>query len=186
MSNTNIQFDDALQRARAIFQAKHNDYGSSWRIMRPQTLTDQILIKARRIRNIEDGLEPMVKEDNTDEFMGILNYSLMALIQLEKGARIEADLDAVQSLAAYNAKAKECRDLMTCKNHDYDEAWRSMRVSSFTDIILTKLQRIKEIEGHSGRTIVSEGVASNYMDIAIYAVFAIIKLTEERQCRHAD
>lgn len=186
MSNTNIQFDDALQSARKVFLAKHRDYGSSWRIMRPVTLTDQILIKARRIRNIEEGLEPLVKEDTMDEFMGILNYSLMALIQLDKGAQIEADLDEAQSLEAYDGRAKACRDLMTRKNHDYGEAWRSMRVSSFTDIILTKLSRIKEIEGHSGQTSVSEGAASNYMDIAIYAVFAIIKLTEERQARHAE
>lgn len=185
MSDTNKQFNDILKQARKVFEAKHRDYGSSWRIMRPSTLTDQILIKARRIRNIEEGLEPMVKEDTMDEFMGILNYSLMALIQLDKGAGMEADLDEEQSLAAYDAKGKECQDLMSRKNHDYGEAWRSMRVSSFTDIILTKLSRIKEIESHSGQTFVSEGVGSNYMDIAIYAIFAIIKIAEDRQARNA-
>ena len=185
MSNTDTttQFDAALQRARKVFIAKHHDYGSSWRIMRPVTLTDQILIKARRIRNIEEGLEPLVKEDTTDEFTGILNYSLMALIQLEKGASMDADLDEAQSLALYDAAAGECRSLMMRKNHDYGEAWRSMRVSSFTDIILTKLSRIKEIESHCGHTDVSEGAASNYMDIAIYAVFAIIKLSEHHDVR---
>lgn len=186
MSNTNIQFEDVLKSARKVFVAKHRDYGSSWRIMRPSTLTDQILIKARRIRNIEEGLKPKVDEDNVKEFIGILNYSLMSLIQLDKGAGMAADLDESQSLSVYDAKAKECYDLMTCKNHDYDEAWRSMRVSSFTDIILTKLSRIKEIEGHSGRTTVSEGVGSNYMDIAVYAIFAVIKLTEERQPECAE
>lgn len=180
MSKTDDQFKAALKGARKIFKEKHGDYGSSWRIMRPSTLTDQILIKARRIRNIEDGVEPMVKEDNMDEFMGILNYSLMALIQLERGAGIDADYDEPQSLGAYDAQAGKCFDLMSRKNHDYDEAWRSMRVSSFTDIILTKLRRIKEIEDHRGQTLVSEGAASNYMDIAVYAVFAIIKLTEKR------
>lgn len=176
--NTLEQFDRALTICRDIFSKKLKDYGPSWRIMRPRSVTDQLYIKAKRIRTLEEGTA-MVDEGILGEFMAIVNYGLVGLIQLERGYADEIDMNADEALELYDKKARMARDLMAAKTHDYGDAWRGMRVNSYTDFILTKLQRVKEIEGNSGHTIVSEGIDSNYMDIINYAVFGIVKLTED-------
>lgn len=175
--NTLEQFDRVLSICRDIFSKKLKDYGPSWRIMRPRSVTDQLYIKAKRIRTLEEG-EAMVDEGILGEFMAIVNYGLVGLIQLEKGYADEADMSSEEAMKYYDEKVALARSLMAAKTHDYGDAWRGMRVNSYTDFILTKLQRVKEIEENSGRTIVSEGIDSNYMDIINYAVFGIIKLTE--------
>ncbi|MDE5918022.1 MAG: DUF1599 domain-containing protein [Duncaniella sp.] len=172
------QFDCALDLCRDIFSKKLKDYGPSWRIMRPRSVTDQLYIKAKRIRTLEEG-EAMVEEGILGEFMAIVNYGLVGLIQLERGYADEADMTADEAIGLYDAKAALARKLMAAKTHDYGDAWRGMRVNSYTDFILTKLQRVKEIEENCGRTIVSEGIDSNYLDIINYAVFGIVKLTEK-------
>ncbi|MCM1052058.1 MAG: DUF1599 domain-containing protein [Paenibacillus sp.] len=177
MSTLN-QFDNALSLCRDIFDKKLRDYGASWRIMRPRSITDQLYIKAKRIRTLEEG-EAMINEGILGEFMAIINYGLIGLIQLELGYADEADIPAEEAMRLYDSKAKIARDLMAAKTHDYGDAWRGMRVNSYTDFILTKIQRVKEIEGNSGRTLISEGIDSNYLDIINYAVFAVIKLTGE-------
>lgn len=176
--DTNQQFDAAMAQCRDIFAKKLHDYGASWRILRPQSLTDQLFIKAKRIRSLETKGQSLVGEGILPEFMALINYGLVGLIQIERGYVDTVDITPEQALQFYDKHAKEASELMKRKNHDYDEAWRDMRVSSFTDIILTKLQRIKEIENLNGHTLVSEGVASNYMDIVNYAVFGVIKLSE--------
>lgn len=172
------QFDCALDLCRDIFSKKLKDYGPSWRIMRPRSVTDQLYIKAKRIRTLEEG-EAMVEEGILGELMAIVNYGLVGLIQLERGYADEADMTADEAIGLYDAKAALARKLMAAKTHDYGDAWRGMRVNSYTDFILTKLQRVKEIEENCGRTIVSEGIDSNYLDIINYAVFGIVKLTEK-------
>ena len=174
--DTTREFSEIKGLCRTIYKKKMLDYGTSWRIMRPSSLTDQIFIKAKRIRSLEEkGVEnAMVNEGIEPEFIGIINYCVMALIQLELGPGDA--LDPESAMRHYDAKFDAATSLMTNKNHDYDEAWRGMRVSSFTDIILQKLLRTKEIESHHGKTIVSEGVDANYMDMINYAVFALIKL----------
>ena len=179
MSTLN-QFDNALSLCRDIFDKKLRDYGASWRIMRPRSITDQLYIKAKRIRTLEEE-EAMIDEGILGEFMAIINYGLIGLIQLELGYADEADIPAYEAIGLYNAKVKMARDLMAAKTHDYGDAWRGMRVNSYTDFILTKIQRVKEIEGNSGRTLISEGIDSNYLDIINYAVFAVIKLTGETE-----
>lgn len=174
---TDTQFREALASCRAIFAAKLADYGASWRIMRPASITDQIFIKAKRIRSLETKGVAMIDDDILSEFKAIVNYGITGLIQLEMGAADTTDISAEEALALYDARATEAYGLMTRKNHDYDEAWRGMRVNSYTDFILTKLQRVKEIEDHEGHTSVSEGIASNYLDIVNYATFGIIKLS---------
>lgn len=171
------QFDGALALCRDIFNKKLTDYGASWRIMRPRSITDQLYIKAKRIRTLEEG-EALVDEGILGEFMAIVNYGLVGLIQLEKGYADEADISAVDAMKLYDQRAAQARDLMAAKTHDYGDAWRGMRVNSYTDFILTKLQRVKEIEENAGKTIVSEGIDSNYLDIINYAIFGIVKLTE--------
>jgi len=174
--DTAKQFGEAITVCRDIFSKKLQDYGTSWRVMRPMSLTDQIYIKARRIRSLEEkGIEQAaVHEGIEPEFIGIVNYCAIALIQMELGSGdIISNQDA---LDLYDRQIKRATDLMLNKNHDYDEAWRHMRVSSFTDIILQKLLRTKEIEGNDGHTIISEGIDANYMDMINYALFAIIKL----------
>ena len=146
--------------------------------MRPRSVTDQLYIKAKRIRTLEEG-EAMVEEGILGEFMAVVNYGLVGLIQLERGYADEADMTADEAIGLYDAKAALARKLMAAKTHDYGDAWRGMRVNSYTDFILTKLQRVKEIEENCGRTIVSEGIDSNYLDIINYAVFGIVKLTEK-------
>jgi len=176
---TTRQFGEAMALCRDIFAKKLHDYGASWRIFRPSSLTDQLFIKAKRIRSIETTGQAMIDEGVLPEFMALINYGIIGLIQLERGFVDTVDIDKEEALRLYDSHAKELTELMIRKNHDYNEAWRDMRVSSFTDIILTKLQRIREIENHDGHTIASEGVASNYMDIVNYAAFGVIKLTEQ-------
>lgn len=169
------QFDAVKNICRDIFEKKMHDYGTSWRMMRPMSLTDQIMIKARRIRSIEEkGGVHAVPEGVEPEFIGIVNYCAMAIIQCRLGCG--SDLPAEETLALYNKSIEEATSLMTDKNHDYDEAWRDMRVSSFTDIILQKIFRTKQIEEHDGQTLISEGVEANYMDMINYSIFALIKL----------
>ncbi len=171
------QFDKALAICRNIFEKKLKDYGASWRIMRPRSITDQLYIKAKRIRTLEEG-EAMVNEGILGEFMAIVNYGIVGLIQLERGYADEVDMTPEEAMALYDANVRITRDLLAAKTHDYGDAWRGMRVNSYTDFILTKLQRVKEIESNHGKTLVSEGIDANYMDIINYAIFAIIKLTD--------
>jgi len=179
--NTEEQFKRAMGECRSLFEKKLHDYGASWRILRPSSLTDQLFIKARRIRSLEVKKEAYVNEGIRPEFMALINYGIVGLIQLDRGYSDEVDITPAEALDLYDGFADSSLQLMLRKNHDYDEAWRMMRVSSYTDIILTKLQRIKEIENLNGETIVSEGIGSNYMDIINYAVFGLIKLTEEKE-----
>lgn len=172
------QFDRAIERCRTMFKAKMHDYGPSWRIMRPRSITDQIFIKAKRIRSLETKKMAMVNEGILPEFIGIVNYGIMGQIQLAKGYADLKDISPDEALQLYDKYMGETRALMIKKNHDYDEAWRSMRVSSYTDLILMKIERTKEIEDNNGMTEVSEGIDANYMDMVNYSIFAIIKLTE--------
>lgn len=177
-NDTNSQFDAALARCRDIFSHKLADYGASWRILRPQAVTDQLFIKAKRIRTLETTGQSAVGEGILPEFIAIVNYSIVGIIQLEQGYADTKDISPEEALRFYDEVAARARTLMLAKNHDYDEAWRMMRVLSYTDLILTKIERTKEIEDHQGVTIVSEGIDANYMDMLNYAVFGIIKLTE--------
>jgi len=179
MTETSRQFGQAIALCKEVFINKMKDYGSAWRILRTSSLTDQIYIKANRIRSIELKGERKVDEGIRPEFIGIVNYSVMALIQLELGIEGDHDLDEKEALRLYDQHLRSARELMEDKNHDYDEAWRNMRVSSYTDIILMKLKRIKQIEDKEGETLVSEGVDANYRDIINYALFALIKLEEK-------
>lgn len=179
MNTTELEFDNALAACRSVFAAKLEDYGASWRIMRACSITDQLYIKAKRIRSIGTKCDRRVDEGILPEFMAIVNYGLIGLIQLENGYSDDVDITPDEALALYDKFASAARSLMLDKNHDYDEAWRMMRVCSYTDFILTKISRIKEIEDHNGLTTVSEGIDSNYMDIVNYAVFGVIKLQEE-------
>lgn len=178
MPDTLKQFDEAITRCRKTYTDKLKDYGSSWRLMRPESITDQILIKANRIRSLEIKKESMVGEGILPEFIAIVNYGIIGLIQLDKGASDTKDISIEEATSLYDRLMAETRDLMIAKNHDYDEIWRRMRVSSYTDFILTKLMRTKEIEDNQGHTSVSEGIGANYMDMINYAIFGIIKLTE--------
>ncbi len=177
--NTIEEFKEVRKVCRTVFEKKMLDYGTSWRVMRPMSLTDQIYIKARRIRTLEENGEDFaaVNEGIEPEFIGIINYCAMALIQLNLGPG--DPLPPAEALELYDKAVDAATSLMLHKNHDYDEAWRHMRVSSFTDIILQKLMRTKEIESNNGRTVVSEGIDANYMDIINYAIFALIKLRFE-------
>ena len=177
-SRTIQQFDELIVRCKDIYVKKTTDYGTAWRVLRPKSLTDQIFIKAKRIRTIEELETTMVNEGRETEFLGIVNYCIMALIQLDLGAQITADMPADEAIEWYDQKVVEARDLLKQKNHDYGDAWRSMRVSSITDLILMKLLRTKQIEDNEGKTLISEGIAANYLDILIYAIFALIRLEE--------
>ena len=174
--DTNKEFEAIMAECRELFAKKLHDYGVSWRILRPSSLTDQLFIKAKRIRSLEIKKESLVGEGIRPEFVALINYGIVGLIQTEKGFADTVDISVEEALELYDRYAHEALELMKRKNHDYDEAWRSMRVSSYTDFILTKLQRIKEIEDLDGKTLVSEGVEGNYMDIINYAVFGAIKL----------
>ena len=180
-SKTEGQFRNVMAECRTLFAKKLHDYGASWRILRPSSLTDQLFIKAKRIRSLEVKKVSKVGEGIRPEFIALINYGIVGLVQLELGYVDEVDMTPEEALAAYDRHATEALELMLKKNHDYDEAWRGMRVSSYTDFILTKLQRIKEIEDLNGETLVSEGIDSNYMDIINYAVFGCIKLGEEAE-----
>ena len=177
-TKTEQQFKSAMQECRALFEKKLHDYKASWRILRPSSLTDQLFIKAKRIRSLEIKKESLVGEGIRPEFVALINYGIVGLIQLDKGFADSVDITNDEAMTLYDKYAGEALQLMTRKNHDYDEAWRTMRVSSYTDFILTKIERVKEIENLGGNTLVSEGIASNYMDIINYAVFGVIKLSE--------
>ena len=176
--NTEQQFRQVMAECRTLFAKKLHDYGAAWRIMRPSSITDQIYIKANRIRSIETKGVALVDEGIRPEFIGIVNYAIIGLIQLELGfSDVVDDMSADEALTAYDRWADKTLKLMLRKNHDYDEAWRGMRVSSYTDLILMKIFRTKQIESLSGATLVSEGIDANYMDMMNYAVFGLIKLT---------
>ncbi len=167
-----------MDRCRDIFAKKLSDYGASWRIMRPESITDQLFIKAKRIRTLETDVA-LINEGILPEFIALVNYGIVGQIQLEKSYADSVDIPADEALVLYDRFAKMTIDLMAAKTHDYGDAWRDMRVHSFTDLILTKIQRIKQIEDNGGATSVSEGIDSNLMDIINYSIFAIIKLTDD-------
>ena len=174
MKNTAQEYDTIIAICRTLFINKMKDYGSAWRILRLPSLTDQIFIKAQRIRSLQENEVRKIDEDEKGEFIGIINYSIMALIQLELGVVDQPDLNTEKATALYDEKIKITKALMEAKNHDYGEAWREMRVSSLTDLILQKLLRVKQIEDNKGKTLVSEGIDANYQDMINYAVFALI------------
>ena len=178
MKNTSQEYDKVISVCQDLFKKKMTDYGSAWRILRLPSLTDQIFIKAQRIRSLQENEVRKVDEDETGEFIGIINYCIMALIQLELGVADQPDLGVAKAVDLYEAKIALTKKLMEDKNHDYGEAWREMRVSSLTDLILMKLLRVKQIEDNKGATIVSEGLDANYLDIINYSIFALIRLEE--------
>ncbi len=180
-TNTEDQFRDIISECRSLFEKKLHDYGASWRILRPSSLTDQLYIKAKRIRSLEIKKESLVGEGIRPEFIALINYGIIGLIQLDRGFADSVDITPDEALELYDCYAADALQLMIRKNHDYDEAWRSMRVSSYTDLILTKIERIKEIEDLHGQVLVSEGIDANYMDVVNYAVFGAIKLKEGEQ-----
>ncbi|WP_103070962.1 DUF1599 domain-containing protein [Aquimarina sediminis] len=178
MQDTSIQYDEVITTCRNLFVKKMKDYGSAWRILRLPSLTDQIFIKAQRIRSLQENEVRKVDEGESSEFIGIINYSIMALIQLEKGVAQQPDLSSEEIIELYDTHIGITKTLMMNKNHDYGEAWRDMRVSSLTDLIIQKLLRVKQIEDNKGKTLVSEGIDANYQDMINYAVFAMIHLNE--------
>lgn len=179
MHNTTEQYTRVIEKSREIFAKKTKDYGTAWRILRSSSLTDQIFIKANRIRTLQETGTNKVGESIEEEFVAIVNYCVMALIQLEKGDNLALDLSAMETLELYDQYVDIAMQLMEKKNHDYGEAWRDMRVSSLTDLILMKILRVKQIEDNSGQTLISEGIDANYYDMLNYAVFALIHLTEK-------
>jgi len=178
MQRTSEQYDAVITQCRILFVNKMKDYGSAWRILRLPSLTDQIFIKAQRIRQLQENEVKKVDEDEIPEFIGIINYSIMALIQLEEGVADEPDFNVEEATNLYDKHVQITKSLMEDKNHDYGEAWREMRVSSLTDLILQKLLRVKQIEDNLGKTIVSEGIDANYQDMINYAVFALILMRQ--------
>lgn len=180
MDRTLKQYDEVITACKELFIKKMNDYGTAWRILRPKSITDQIFIKAQRIRSIDDKGAQKIPDGVYSEFIGIVNYSVMALIQLEINNYNDLNLDANSAIQLYDNYTAQARKLMEDKNHDYGEAWRDMRISSLTDIILMKILRTKQIEDNMGITEVSEGVDANYSDMINYAVFALIKINEEK------
>lgn len=180
MQDTSKQYDIIITKCRDLFIKKMKDYGSAWRILRLPSLTDQIFIKAQRIRGLQENEVHKIDEGESSEFIGIINYSIMALIQLEKGVVEQPDLSLDESIALYDKHAKVTKTLMTNKNHDYGEAWRDMRVSSLTDLIIQKILRVKQIEDNQGKTLVSEGIDANYQDMVNYSIFAMIHLGEAK------
>jgi hypothetical protein len=178
MNNTSAAYDSVIAKCRALFTNKMKDYGCAWRILRLPSLTDQIFIKAQRIRSLQENDVRKVDEGEAGEFIGIINYSIMALIQLELGVADQPDLTDAVATSWYDTKIKETKTLMENKNHDYGEAWRDMRVSSLTDLIIQKLLRVKQIEDNKGKTLVSEGIDANYQDMINYAIFALILMNE--------
>jgi len=177
MADTKQQFKTLIKECRSLFENKLKDYGPSWRILRPSSLTDQLFIKANRIRNLETNQDSKIDEGIRPEFIAIVNYGIIGLIQLAKGYANQTDISNEAALELYDSYMDETEQLMYAKNHDYGEAWRGMRISSYTDMILMKLYRTKQIEIHDGKTLVSEGINANYMDMINYALFGLIKLT---------
>ncbi|RZN81998.1 MAG: DUF1599 domain-containing protein [Winogradskyella sp.] len=178
MSETSKQYDAVVAKCQSLFVNKMSDYGSAWRILRLPSLTDQIFIKAQRIRSLQQNDVRKVDEDEVSEFIGIINYCVMALVQLKKGVVEQPDMNTEEATELYDHNIAITKQLMLDKNHDYGEAWRDMRVSSLTDLILQKLLRVKQIEDNAGKTIVSEGIDANYQDMINYAIFAMIHLGE--------
>ena len=176
MPNTKEQFEKVISICRELFEKKLTDYGPSWRLMRPTSITDQIFIKANRIRSLETKGVSMIDEGIRPEFIAIVNYGIMGQIQLALGYADTTDITNEKALELYDKYMTMTKELMYAKNHDYDEAWRSMRISSYTDLILMKIYRTKQIESHHGKTLVSEGIDANYMDMVNYALFGLIKL----------
>ena len=181
MERTLKQYDEVVAECMALFTKKAQDYGTAWRILRVPSLTDQIMIKAQRIRTLQTVGESRVGEGIRSELVGIINYAAMALVQLERGVVDVPDLEAGDAVALVRRSIEQARDLMERKNHDYGEAWRNMRVSSLVDLILMKLLRIKQIEDNQGNTLVSEGIGANFLDIVNYGVFAMVQLDEAGQ-----
>lgn len=180
MKNTSKQFNDIIAQCRDLYTKKLQDYGPAWRVLRLPSLTDQIFIKASRIRTLQEATQRMVDEGEESEFIGIINYAIMALVQLELGFADQPDLSTEEAVDFYDKYAKMAHDLMMKKNHDYGEAWRDMRVSSITDLIYQKVLRTKSIEDNKGLTIVSEGLDANYLDMINYSIFALILLEEQK------
>ena len=176
MADTSKEYNEVIDTCRSLFQKKMKDYGSAWRILRLSSLTDQIFIKAQRIRGLQQNKHQRVDEGQVSEFIGIINYCVMALVQLEKGVVEQPDIEVAEALELYDKKIAATKQLMMDKNHDYGEAWRDMRVTSLTDLIIQKLLRVKQIEDNQGKTLVSEGIDANYQDMINYAVFAMIHL----------
>ncbi|MBN2663932.1 MAG: DUF1599 domain-containing protein [Bacteroidales bacterium] len=176
--NTSEQYDKVIDICREIFVKKLQDYGTAWRILRPESLTDQIYIKANRIRSIEVIGESKIDEDIKSEFIGIVNYAIISLIQLELGFADKVDLEVEKATDLYSKYFNNAKELMMKKNHDYGEAWRMMRISSYTDLILMKIFRTKQIEDNKGLTLISEGIDANYYDMINYSVFGLIKISE--------
>ncbi len=174
--NTSAEYDAVIKICRDLFIKKTTDYGTAWRILRPTSITDQIFIKAQRIRTLEDKKVSKVGEDIVGEYIGIVNYCVIAMMQLELSSDAPQELDPNEVTINFDVKIKETKELMFAKNHDYGEVWRDMRVSSLTDLILMKILRVKQIEDNDGKTLASEGVKANYQDMINYAVFALIKL----------
>ncbi|PHN07495.1 DUF1599 domain-containing protein [Flavilitoribacter nigricans] len=180
MEQTVAQYKEVVQTCRELLLAKHRDYGSSWRILRPSSLTDQLYIKAKRIRGIEESGTNLVGDSVEGEYQGLVNYSVMALIQLALPAGASLELTEAELTEYYDRELSQSLELMLKKNHDYGEVWREMRLSSITDLILAKLLRIKQIEDNAGNTEVSEGLEANYQDIINYAIFALIRINENK------
>ena len=178
-SNTSQEYDSVIAICKSLFLKKTNDYGTAWRILRLPSITDQIFIKAQRIRTLEEKQVSKVNDDISSEYIGIVNYCLIAMMQLELTSEDPAELDANLVEALFNVHVNDAKELMFAKNHDYGEAWRDMRISSLTDLILMKIFRVKQIEDNQGKTLASEGVKANYQDMLNYAVFALIKLNLE-------
>jgi len=179
MQQTSKQYDEVIEKCRSLYVNKLKDYGTAWRILRLPSLTDQIFIKAQRIRQLQENVTRKVDEGEVSEFIGIINYAIMALIQLEKGVAEQPDMSNDEAIKLYDKHVATTKQLMEDKNHDYGEAWRDMRVSSLTDLILQKLLRVKQIEDNEGRTLVSEGIDANYQDMINYSVFALIHINEK-------
>ncbi|WP_316842134.1 DUF1599 domain-containing protein [Pedobacter gandavensis] len=175
-TNTSQEFDSVIAVCKSLFIKKTKDYGTAWRILRPSSITDQIFIKAQRIRTLEEKKVSMVDEGIIPEYIGIINYCVMGMLQLELSAEDTYDLPLEQVEQLYDEKVTLTKELMFAKNHDYGEAWRDLRISSLTDLILMKILRVKQIEDNSGKTLASEGVDANYQDMLNYSVFALIKL----------
>jgi len=178
INKTSEQYDQQVAVCRDVYAKKTKDYGTSWRILRPKSLTDQLFIKAQRIKTLEETEVRKVDEGIEPEFIGLVNYAVMGMIQMKLGSDTRLELSEKEALDLYNTEIRQIKDLMLAKNHDYGEAWRSMRVSSFTDLILSKILRIKQIEDNKGKTIISEGIDAGYMDIVNYAIFALIQMSE--------
>jgi hypothetical protein len=176
LSNTATEYEAVINICKGLFMKKTRDYGTAWRVLRPESITDQIFIKAQRIRTLEEKKVSKIDEDITGEYIGIVNYCVIAMMQLDSTPETPFELEVNHVERLFDEKANETKELMFAKNHDYGEAWRDMRISSLTDLILMKLLRVKQIEDNKGQTLASEGVKANYQDMLNYAVFALIKL----------